>query len=39
MKPWYQSKTVWINVFTLATIILGTVTQWHDMKDLVPSRA
>jgi len=39
MKPWYASKTVWINVLTLATMIIGTVTQWPEMKDLVPQLA
>ena len=36
MKRWYASKTVWINVLTLATMIIGTVTQWPEMKDLAP---
>ena len=36
MKRWYKSKTVWINVLTLAAMIIGTVTQWPEMKDMVP---
>ena len=39
MKRWYASKTVWINVLTLATMIIGTVTQWPEMKDLAPQLA
>ena len=39
MKQWYRSKTVWINVLTLATMIIGTVTQWPEMKDLAPQLA
>lgn len=39
MKRWYKSKTVWINVLTLAAMIIGTVTQWPEMKDMMPQLA
>jgi hypothetical protein len=25
MKPWYTSKTVWVNVLTLTALIIGTL--------------
>ena len=34
-KPWYQSKTLWVNILTLLALILGTVhsgqssKRWH----------
>lgn len=39
MKRWYKSKTVWINVLTFTAMIIGTVTQWPEMKDMVPQLA
>ena len=27
MKPWYKSKTNWLNLASIATTILGAVTQ------------
>ena len=39
MKQWYRSKTVWINVLTLAAMIIGTVAQWPEMKDMMPQLA
>jgi hypothetical protein len=32
MKPWYKSKTVWINVLTLLALILSTIMQWPDLQ-------
>ena len=31
-KPWYQSKTVWINTLTLAALISSTIMQWPDLQ-------
>lgn len=31
-KPWYQSKTVWINALTLTALILSTIMQWPDLQ-------
>jgi hypothetical protein len=35
-KPWYQSKTLWINILTLLALILGTVAQWPELQALAP---
>jgi len=32
MKRWYKSKTLWVNVLTLAAMILGTVSAWPEMQ-------
>jgi hypothetical protein len=39
MKRWYKSKTVWINVLTLAAMILATVGAWAEMQDVAPQIA
>jgi hypothetical protein len=39
MKRWYKSKTVWINVLTLAAMILATVAAWPEMQDIAPQIA
>ena len=31
-KPWYQSKTMWVNILTLLVMILGTVSQWPEFS-------
>lgn len=31
-KPWYQSKTVWINALTLAALIISTIMQWPELQ-------
>ena len=31
-KPWYQSKTLWVNILTLLVMILGTVSQWPEFS-------
>ena len=36
MKPWYKSKTVWINVLSLVAMILATVAQWPEMNEIAP---
>ena len=35
-KPWYQSKTLWVNILTLLALILGTVAQWPELQALSP---
>jgi hypothetical protein len=32
-KPWYRSKTVWVNVFTLAIMIIGVIAGSPLAKD------
>jgi len=39
MKPWYKSKTVWINVLSLVAMILATVMAWPEMQDMAPQIA
>lgn len=36
MKPWYKSKTVWINVLSLVAMVLATVAQWPEMNEIAP---
>ena len=31
-KPWYTSKTVWINALTLTALIISTIMQWPDLQ-------
>lgn len=31
-KPWYHSKTMWVNILTLLVMILGTVSQWPEFS-------
>jgi|DEB19_MinimDraft_3_1074340.scaffolds.fasta_scaffold100280_2 hypothetical protein len=32
MKHWYESKTVWVNVLTLAIMIVSTMAGWDELK-------
>jgi hypothetical protein len=32
-KPWYKSRTVWINVLTLLTLIMSTVVSWPELSE------
>ena len=32
MKPWYESKTIWINVLTILAVLITSVTAWPDMQ-------
>ena len=36
MKRWYKSKTEIVNVLTLAAMILATVAQWPELRDVAP---
>lgn len=31
-KPWWTSKTLWVNALTLIVMILGTVAQWPEFS-------
>jgi len=39
MKPWYRSKTVWVNVLTLLALILVTVAAWPEVQNFAPQIA
>ena len=36
MKPWYESKTLWVNILALLAIVIGTLTQWPELTDIYP---
>ena len=36
-KFWYQSKTLWVNIISLAIVIIGTVAGWQEMRDYAPT--
>jgi len=36
MKPWYESKTLWFNVFALLAVIIGSLTQWPELQTIYP---
>ena len=31
-KPWWKSKTIWIDVLTLLGVIITSITAWPDMQ-------
>lgn len=31
-KPWYESKTLWVNALTLLVMVLGAVAQWPEFS-------
>lgn len=33
MKPWYKSKTVWVNLISMAIMALGTAMNWVEFSD------
>lgn len=35
-KFWYQSKTLWVNIISLAIVIIGTMAGWQEMRDYAP---
>lgn len=39
MKPWYTSKTLWVNVLTLAVLILGTLAARPELAEYAPTMA
>ena len=32
MKPWYESKTIWVNVLTLVGVVISSVTAWPELQ-------
>jgi hypothetical protein len=36
MKPWYESKTLWFNIFALLAVVIGTLTQWPELTGIYP---
>jgi hypothetical protein len=36
MKPWYESRTLWFNVFALLAVIIGSLTQWPELVGIYP---
>lgn len=32
MKPWYESKTIWVNVLTLVGVVITSVTAWPELQ-------
>ena len=32
MKPWWESKTIWVNVLTLLGVIITSVTAWPELQ-------
>ena len=36
-KYWYQSKTLWVNIISLAIVIIGTMAGWQEMRDYAPA--
>lgn len=35
-KPWYESKTLWFNVFALLAVVVATLTQWPELEHIAP---
>jgi len=36
MKPWYESKTLWFNIFALLAVVIGTLTKWPELVSIYP---
>ena len=36
-KYWYQSKTLWVNIISLAIVIIGTMAGWQEMHSHAPT--
>jgi hypothetical protein len=34
MKRWYKSKTIWINVISMAIMALGTAMNWPEFSGM-----
>jgi hypothetical protein len=35
-KAWYESKTLWFNVFALLSVVIGSLTQWPELVAIYP---
>jgi len=36
MKPWYESKTLWLNILALLAVVIGTLTKWPELTGIYP---
>lgn len=32
MKPWYESKTIWVNALTVLIVLITSMTSWPQMQ-------
>lgn len=32
MKPWYKSRTLWVNALSLLAVIIVSVTAWPEVQ-------
>jgi len=32
MKPWYESKTIWVNVLTVLAVLITSMTSWPELQ-------
>lgn len=32
MKPWYESKTIWVNILTVIIVLVTSMMSWPDMQ-------
>ena len=32
MKPWYESKTIWVNALTVIIVLVTSMMSWPDMQ-------
>ena len=32
MKPWYESKTIWVNVLSVVIVLVTSIMAWPDMQ-------
>lgn len=35
-KPWWQSRTIWINVLTLTVTFIAELMGWEELKSYTP---
>jgi hypothetical protein len=35
-KKWWESRTLWVNALTLASVVVAQVVGWEDMKQYAP---
>jgi hypothetical protein len=39
MKPWYESKTLWVNVVALLAVVIASLAQWPELATYAPQLA
>lgn len=37
VKPWYESKTIWVNIISLVVVVIGTMAGWQEMQEYAPT--